>query len=68
LGACLGEGSARQVALLRRAGHERGEGVAQADGPASSTGGPAWSKEQCANVRSEGEFEGGREEARLPNL
>jgi hypothetical protein len=28
-------------------------------------GGPAWSKEQDANVRSEGELGGGREEARL---
>ena len=56
------------MASLRQAGHERGEGVVQADGPVSSTGGPAWSKEQGTNVRSEGELGGGREEARLPNL
>jgi hypothetical protein len=29
-------------------------------------GGPAWSKEQDANVRSDGELVGGREEARRP--
>jgi hypothetical protein len=39
LGARLGEGSVRRVAQLRRAGHERGEGAVQVDGPTSSTGG-----------------------------
>jgi hypothetical protein len=66
LGARLGEGSARRVAQLRRAGHERGEGAVQANGPASSTDGPSTTRWWLTAKERESEGEGSGRGGKVP--